>query len=69
MWQSANGIYLGQGKYVVDILKRFRMMECKDMATLMALNLNLLSDVSCHNVLPDVLSIDVPDISETCSPN
>ena len=23
VWKNANGIFLGQGKYVVDILKRF----------------------------------------------
>ena len=39
-------ISLGQGKYAVDILKRFRMMDCKDMTTPMALNLKLLSDAS-----------------------
>ena len=43
------------------------MMDFKDMATPMDLNLKLLSDVSCHDVLSDVLSIDVPDISKTCS--
>ena len=67
VWQSVNGISIGQGKYIVKILKRFRMMDCKDMATPMALKLKLLSDVSCHNVLSDVLSIDVPNISEKCS--
>ena len=36
VWQSADGISLGQGKYAVEILKRFRMMECKEMATPMA---------------------------------
>ena len=51
----------------MEILKRLRMMDYKDMATPMALNLNLLSDVSCHDVLSYFLSIDVPDISETCS--
>ena len=44
VWQSTYGIFLGQGKYVVEILKRFGMMDCKDMATPMALNLKLLSD-------------------------
>ena len=29
VWQSADGIFLSQGKYVVDILKRFRMLDCK----------------------------------------
>ena len=27
VWQSANGISLGQGKYAVEILKRFGMMD------------------------------------------
>ena len=39
-----DGIFLGRGKYAVEILKRFRMMEC--MATPMASNLKLLSDDS-----------------------
>ena len=43
MWQTTNGIFLGQGKYAVDILKRFRMMDCKPMTTHMVSNLKLLS--------------------------
>ena len=46
VWQSADGIFLGQGKYAVEILKRFGMMGCKAMATPMASNLKLLSDAS-----------------------
>ena len=46
MWQSVDGISVAQGKYVVEILKRFGMMDCKSMATPMALNLKLLSDAS-----------------------
>ena len=34
------------GKYAVEILKSFGMMDCKDMATPMASNLKLLSDAS-----------------------
>ena len=45
---ECNGIFLGQGKYAVEILKRFRMMEC--MTTPMASNLNLLSDSSSKAV-------------------
>src|SRR5713226_9154733 len=48
VWQSADGIFLGQGKYVVEILKRFGMMECKAMATPMALILKLLSNASLN---------------------
>ena len=50
MWQSTDGIFLGQGKYVVEILKRFGMMDCKAMATPMASNLKLLSDASSESV-------------------
>ena len=46
VWQSVDGISLGQGKYVMEILKRFEMMEYKAMATPMASDLKLLSD-SC----------------------
>ena len=50
VWKSAYGISLGQEKYVVEILKRFRMVDCKAMATPMASNLKLLSDVSSELV-------------------
>ena len=51
VWYNVDGISLGQGRYVVDqILKRFGMMDCKDMTTPMASNLNLLSDTSLELV-------------------
>ena len=28
VWQSSEGIFLNQGKYAVEILKRFNMLEC-----------------------------------------
>ena len=28
VWQEHNEVYLGQGKYVIELLKRFDMMEC-----------------------------------------
>ena len=37
----------------MDILKRFEMMEYKAIATPMALNLKILSDISYHHVLLD----------------
>ena len=46
VWQNADGISLGQGKYAVEILKRFGMMDWKAMTTPMASNLKLLSDAS-----------------------
>ena len=48
MWQSTDGIFIGQGKYAVEILKRFMMMDY--MTTPMASNMNLLSDSSSEKV-------------------
>ena len=50
VWQNADGISLIQGKYVVEILKRFRMMDCKAMDTPMTSNQKLLSDASSETV-------------------
>ena len=50
VWHNADGISLGQGKYAVEILKRFEMIDYKAMTTPMASNLNLLSDASSNSV-------------------
>ena len=39
VWKSTDGIFLGQGKYAVEILKRFRMLDYKAITTPMASNL------------------------------
>ena len=44
VWQNPENIFLNQGKYAVEILKRFDMLECKSMNTPMETNLNLLID-------------------------
>ena len=41
---------LSQGKYVVEILKRFGMMDCKSMSTLIMMNLKLLGDTTSETV-------------------
>jgi hypothetical protein len=41
---------LSQGKYDVEILKRFRMMDCKSMTTLMTTNLKLFGDTTSKRV-------------------
>ena len=46
LWQNAEGIFLGQGKYVVEILKKFGMLDCKAITTPMTSNLKLLCDAS-----------------------
>jgi hypothetical protein len=42
VWQQPGEIFLRQGKYAVEILKRFGMMDCKSMTTRMTTNLNTL---------------------------
>ena len=46
VWQNLDKIVLRQGKYTMEILKIFRMMDCKPMTMLMMMNLKLLSDYS-----------------------
>ena len=43
-------IMLIQGKYVVEILKRFRMMDCNSMTMPMTMNLKLLGDTISETV-------------------
>ena len=50
VWLSPEGIFMNKGKYVVEILKRFNMLECKVMATPMDSNLKLLADDSSELV-------------------
>ena len=50
VWQSADGIFLGHGNYAVNVIKRLRMLDCKEIATPMASNLRLLSDASSESV-------------------
>ena len=40
----SNKIILSQGKYAMEILKRFGMMDCKSMTALMMTKLTLLGD-------------------------
>ena len=42
VWQRIGEIFLGQGKYAVDILRRFEMMDCRPMSTPMTTNLKKL---------------------------
>jgi hypothetical protein len=42
VWQRQDEIFLSQGKYAVEIFKRFEMLDCKEMATTMVSNLKLL---------------------------
>ena len=44
VWQSPEGNFLKQGKYAVEILKIFDMLDFKSMATPIDINLNFLFD-------------------------
>jgi hypothetical protein len=50
VWQTPEKIFLNQGKYAVEILKRFDMLECKSMNTPMETKLKLLVDTSSELV-------------------
>ena len=50
IWINLEGIFLNQGKYVVEILKRFDMLGCKSMAKPMDTNMKLLYDESSELV-------------------
>ena len=50
VWQSPKGIFLNQGKYVVEILKMFDMLECKAMATPIDTHLKFLANASSELV-------------------
>jgi hypothetical protein len=50
VWQKHGEIFLGQGKYVVKILQKFGMMDCKSMATPMVTNLKKLRDFDSNLV-------------------
>ena len=51
VWWSPDGIFLGQGKYAMEILKRFEILDYKTIDTPMALDLKLLCDVSLESVV------------------
>ena len=51
VWRNIDGAFLGQGKHtIIEILKRFRVMDCKEIATPMKSNLKLICDASLESV-------------------
>ena len=53
VWQRQKEIFLGQGKYTIDILKRFKMLDCKFIATSMDENLKKMRDYTSNSNLID----------------
>jgi hypothetical protein len=52
VWQRSNEIFLSQGKYIVETLKKLGMMDCKSMTTPMMISLKHLSDKSSYLLDP-----------------
>ena len=50
VWQNADGIFLVQGKYAVEILKNFGILDHNAIATPMSSNLKLLCNASLEMV-------------------
>jgi hypothetical protein len=44
VWQKHGEVFLGKGKYIVKILQKFGMMDCKSMTTPMVTYLRKLRD-------------------------
>jgi hypothetical protein len=54
IWQQEGRAFLGQGKYTIEILKRFGMEDCKPMTTPMITNLKKLSSCESEEVNPTI---------------
>jgi hypothetical protein len=52
VWQLLGEIFLEHGKYIVEILRRFGMMDCKSMTTPMITNLKKLGASDSNLVDP-----------------
>jgi hypothetical protein len=52
VWQRKDEIFLSQGKYTMEILKKVDMIECKSMPTPMVMDLTKMSDTDSVEVDP-----------------
>lgn len=53
VWKILDDIFLSQGKYTVEILRRFDMLDCKSMVTLIVTNLKKPGDSSLDSYFVD----------------
>ena len=53
VWKLKDEIFLSQGRYTIDIFRRFGMMDCKSMSTPMTMTLKKLSGVVVDSDLVD----------------
>jgi len=54
VWQKPDKIIVGQRKYIIKILQKFRMMDCKSMPTPTVTNLRNLTDSEFDLVDPSM---------------
>jgi hypothetical protein len=54
VWQRTDEIFLSQGKYTAEILRRFGILDCNSMTTPMVMNLKKLSESSSDSDLIDL---------------
>jgi hypothetical protein len=55
VWQRTDEIFLSQGKYTVEILKKFSMTECKSMPTPMMMDLKKMNDDDSDEIDPQLI--------------
>ena len=44
VWKRKDEIFISQGNYIVDVLRKFGMMDCKSMSTPMVCNMKKLHE-------------------------
>jgi hypothetical protein len=49
VWQRTDDIFLSQGKYTVEILKKFRMTDYESMPTPMVMNMKKMNEASSYS--------------------
>jgi hypothetical protein len=55
VWKKCGEVFLGQGKYAMNILQKFGMMDCKSMDTPMTKNIRKVRDLDSNPVDPSLL--------------
>jgi hypothetical protein len=54
VWKKRGEVFLGQGKYAINILQKFRMMDCKSMDTPMTTDIRRVRDSDYDPVDPSL---------------
>ena len=54
VWKKSGEVFLGQGKYAIKILQKFRMMDCKSMDTPMTTDIRKVRDSDSDPVDPSL---------------